>query len=152
MKNELLLKYLIPSGYKPVYHQPYKDVYLDERNNSLLSIWNDRSELIDNEIYKNECFKILELVIQYSIKGFISDVTMNRYVIPVELQLWYAKEIAPQFGRAGLKKCALIVESDLSMMGALEEVANSAYKEEGKVFTAVRFFSTLKEAHAWAIR
>ena len=152
IKNEIQPKYIIPSVYKLIYSKPYKDVYLDENNQALLSIWNNKSELIDNEIYKNECFKILELVIEHSIESLISDVTMNRFIIPAELQSWYSKEIAPQFGKAGLKKCALIVESDLAMMGSLEEVANSAYKEAGSVFLQMRFFSDLSSAHQWTQR
>jgi hypothetical protein len=152
MKNDILVKYVIPTGYKPVYHQPYKDIYVDESNHSLLSVWNDRSEMIDHEIYKNECFQILKLVIQYSITNMISDVTMNRYIIPAELQLWYAKEIAPQFAQAGLKKCALIVESDLSMIGSLEEIANNASKGSDDPLIPIRFFSSLKDAHHWAVK
>lgn len=151
--NEILPKYLILPGYHPIYSAPYKDVYLDEANSSLLSIWNHKSEFINNDIYKEDCLRILSMVKQYSVTNFISDVTTNRFVIPPESYSWYATEIAVKLKEAGLKKCAVIVEDDLNMMGSLEEIANSASKKvKEDTFIALRFFSTLQDAHHWAIR
>jgi len=151
MKYEIQPKYLIPPGYNPIYGTAYKDIYLDEANQSLLTIWNHKSELLNNEMYKKDCLKTLSLVRKYSVTNFIADVTVNRFVIPPESQSWYATEIAIQFKEAGLKKWAVIVENDLTMMGALEEIANGPSKVQGEAIS-LRFFSTLQDAHYWAIR
>ncbi len=145
-------QYVIPHEFKLVYQVDFKDVYLNERSKTILIIWNSNSAYLSPETYREDVLHNIELFKENGAVYWVSDYRQNKFKITDDLQYWYVNEIAEKLEDLGLRKTAVIIDADLSMLGSLEEISARLLKERGVHKIPHRFFPTIDEAFKWVNR
>ena len=138
----------IPSSYTFINESLLKTFYLNDKEKTLIMVWKGGVDNDDMQ-YKDDSFHSIDLINKYKINFLVSDTRKSEFTISPDLQVWYAEEIVPQLEENGLKKCAIILNDDLNMLSALEEISSNVLRSQGVQKIPHRFFSTLTDAFKW---
>jgi hypothetical protein len=139
----------IPASYRVIYEAEFKTMYFDESLSTIITVWNANSFHITENEYKQDAEKTVKLIRNSQAKNMISDHRENKFNISPELQNWYSALIATELGKSGFEKCAVVINSDLNLLSALEEIRTNLAKMGNEVRIAYKFFNEFKEAVTW---
>jgi len=138
-----------PSSYRVIYDVPFKKMYLNEVDGTIVTVWNERSQDISEEDYRQDARNMMNLIKDTDAHFMITDHRENRFTISPELQKWYADLIAQVLGNSGFEKCAVIVTSDLNLLSALEEIRSNLQQMGNGLKMEYRFFNDMEHAEQW---
>lgn len=139
----------VPASYVEVHKVPFKTVYMNNNTRTMMLTWNSNSQFLSDEEYKQDEQKLADLVKEHRPRFLIADAHDNKFDINDELQMWYASTIVPQLERAGLEKCAILIEENLRLMSSIEEIAGNVKEIHGQQRIPHRFFSNREKAESW---
>ena len=141
----------LPESYEVIYEVAFKTMYFNPGTETIITIWNDKSEFITDEDYKSDAESMVELILDSDAKYMISDHRENKFNISDDLQKWYAALIAHVLGNSSFEKCAVIITDDLNLLSALEEIKSNIELAEKDHVIQYRFFNEFKEAEKWIL-
>lgn len=112
----------------------------------LKNTWNDTSDSLEDEEYKQHILSMIKEVEQIEeIRYMLSDTSKFQYSIIPEIQTWVAQRVFPLLAQKKLKKSALITTPDL-----FAQVSIMQLTEENKVAPIQRmYFEKESEAIKW---
>lgn len=118
----------------------------DEKKLFLKSTWNETSNLLNDEKYKEH---ILEMVTEAEkleeIRYMLSDTSEFHYPIAPEIQKWVASKVFPLLAKKKVQKSALITTPDIFAQVSIEQLT-----EENKVAPIQRmYFEDTDDAMDW---
>ncbi len=129
------------------YKSKYVERSLDEKKQILTSIWLETTKDMNNEEFKEEMHKLVEIIKEKNIKFILSVTKDLNFPITPELQNWVLEFIAPQFTEAKIEKQAMIIPKELiaqlSIEQTIDDVESSKHSHQSKLF------SDIEEAKKW---
>jgi hypothetical protein len=105
---------------------------------------NDCTDM-EEEDFKNNMRVYADAVEQYQPDKLLVDASILGYTIPVEVQEWVAKEIAPR--TVCLKRMAFVVADDVFSQVSMEQMMEE--DEIAQNYDAPRYFNDPEEAKRW---
>ncbi|AFM04437.1 hypothetical protein Fleli_2053 [Bernardetia litoralis DSM 6794] len=133
---------------KLLYQDEYISITFEEENNLLIDTWNEKSENLSEERFKNLLLKFKEMVEQSNPKYVLTDVSTFMLPMTPELQEWTVNTITVPLSK----------EKDYSKHGFImpqEFIANLSieqFTEETNMNAVItRYFDELKEAKKWLL-
>ncbi|WP_338791603.1 hypothetical protein V9L05_20785 [Bernardetia sp. Wsw4-3y2] len=129
------------------YKSKYVERSLDEEKQILTSTWLETTKDMNNEEFKEEMQKLVEIIKEKNIKFILSITKDLNFPITPELQNWVLEVIAPQFTEAKIEKQAMIIPKELiaqlSIEQTIDDVESSKHSHQSKLF------SDIEEAKKW---
>jgi len=134
---------------REVYRSPYQTFILFDKESLLVEIWNETSDDLTDEAYKQEYLKAAEALTpifdQYD--QVLIDAHNFQYPVSPDLQLWHSKYILSKLQQKAAAKIAVIKSKSPLVQYALEQTLEENDLTEAK--ETIKLFDQMSEASQW---
>lgn len=125
-------------------------ITLDTNKSLAHAIWENTTENMTDEEYKNTFSHIGDIYIKHGVKRWLGDAFNFLKVVTPDLQEWAAKELNPKLLTAGLEKMALVLPSDFIAGLSVEQSVDDMSEKNPNGFHT-KYFDNLEEARNWLL-
>ncbi len=130
-----------------LYSSNFVEISLSDNNLIIINEWFKTTENMLDEEYEADMLKFAELALLHKPKYHLIKSVDFLYTITIEMQEWTNNTIFPQLIKAGIKKIAFLVSSEIiaqiSIEQTLEESNASAF--------AFKYFDVETDAINWLL-
>ncbi|HAS41685.1 MAG TPA: hypothetical protein DCS93_14480 [Microscillaceae bacterium] len=136
---------------REVYRSPYQTFILFASEALLVEVWNETSDDLTDEIYKQEYLKVVEALFpiadQYD--QLLIDARNFQYPVSPTLQQWHSEHILSKFNQKTETRIAIVKSESPLAQYALEQTLeeNDLTEEKEKI----KLFDQMNEASQWLI-
>lgn len=130
---------------KTVYQSPYTKITFDEASQIQIQVWKNTEDFTD-ELYKQEVSANAQAALEHKPKGLVSEATYFEYIVNPDLQDWTTENFFMNLKKAGVKRYAVIIGTELFVQVSVEQTIDEA---SGIEEIAVRYFDNLEKAKTW---
>ncbi len=133
---------------REVYRSLYQTFVLFPDQSLLVEIWNQTSDDLNDDIYKEEYLKALEVLtpLAHQYDQLLIDARHFQYPVSPDLQQWHSQHILSQFSRKAAFKIAIVKSESPLAQYALEQTLEENNLVEGE---NIQLFNHSSEASQW---
>jgi len=129
----------------------FLNAFLDQ-DNALLSIkWLPSTYEMSAENFQSIFTNIAEFIEKHNVKYWMGYTKDFAFIVPPDLQEWAAQEFNQRVLRAGLKKMALIVPSDIVANVSVKQSIEEMEKHQDLEAIETRYFDNPEQAREWLL-
>jgi len=110
--------------------------------------WTAATETMSNDTFKEEMYKIKEVVEYYKPWAVMVQAQNLNYILPPDVQEWNDINIVPAFLAAGVKKFAYVMPKDIFQQVALEQLMD---EDNAKNFNT-QYFDDETKGMEWLLK
>ncbi len=128
-----------------VYESPYTKISFDQAKQIQIQVWKHTDDFTD-ELYKREVSANADIALGHKPKGLVSEATLFEHIVNPDLQTWTTENFFAKLQKAGVKRYAVIIGTELFVQVSVEQTIEEAEGIEGIV---IRYFDDLEKAKTW---
>lgn len=133
---------------KLVYQNHYISIVVEEENHLLIDTWNEQSENLSIEEFKDLLLKFKEMVMENKVANVITDVSLFMFPMTPDLQEWSVDNITiPLLKESNYSQHAFVMPKDFIASLAIEQFTD----ETNKNAVPTRYFDNIEEAREWLL-
>ncbi len=134
----------------------FKNNFLDaffDKDNALLSItWLPSTYEMEAKDFQSIFMDIAQFIEQNSIKYWMGYTKDFAFIVPPDLQEWAAQDFNQRVLKAGLRKMAMIVPSDIIANVGVQQSIEEMEKHQHAETIVTRYFDDDQQAKVWLLK
>jgi len=130
-----------------VFEKEYVKISYIEEKELVEIIWNEKSEMISDEEFKDVNLQYVSIVEKNKTKRSLINSQKFHFTIQPELQLWVADKIIPKLVKKGLNSVAFLVSKEFISQLSIEQTMDEG--EEKTQALEIEYFDDKTKAMAW---
>ncbi len=130
---------------KTVYESPYTTITFDQATQIQVQVWKNTKNFTDR-LYQQEVSANANTALECKPKGLVSQATYFEYIVSTDLQIWTTEHFFLKLKKAGVKRYAVIIGTELFVQVSVEQTTDEA---AGIEEIAIRYFDDLEKAKSW---
>ncbi len=129
----------------------FSDAFFDKENALFSIIWLPSTYEMENEDFQSTLMDAAQFVEQHKVKYWMGYTKDFAFIIPPDLQEWTAQDFNQRVLKAGLRKIALIVPSDIIANVGVQQSVEEMEKHQPPETIVTRYFDDDQQAKAWLL-